>query len=74
MALQTTKTWDTLTQLLPSRNHDQDFWWKVTGRQLAVLLEAAGYPIERQYNTLLFHYHWAVWSFFSFFFATRNLG
>jgi len=48
-------------QLLPSRNHDQDFWWKVTGRQLAVLLEAAGYPIERQYNTLLFHYHWAVW-------------
>lgn len=47
-------------QLLPSRNHDQDFWWKVTGRQLAVLLEAAGYPIERQYNTLLFHYHWAI--------------
>jgi hypothetical protein len=55
-----TKAWEALSQCLPPRNPDIDHWWQLTGRQLAALLEAAGYPIERQYEALLTHYHWTV--------------
>ncbi|KAK2858466.1 hypothetical protein FQN49_004703 [Arthroderma sp. PD_2] len=55
-----TKAWEALSPLLPSRTPDYDFWWKLTGMNLASLVDAAGYPIERQYETLLFHYHWIV--------------
>lgn len=52
--------WKALSQYLPTRNPDSDFWWQLTGRQLAAILEAAGYPIEKQYEALLFHYLWTV--------------
>lgn len=57
---QPTKAWTTLSQLLPTRDANSNFWWAVTGLQLSLMLDAAGYPIERQYEALLFHYHWAV--------------
>lgn len=57
---QSTQAWSTLSQYLPARDPDSNHWWQLTGRQLATLVEAAGYPIEKQYEALLFHYHWAV--------------
>ena len=57
---QSTQAWRALSQYLPTRNPDSDYWWWLTGRHLAALVEAAGYPIEKQYEALLFHYHWMV--------------
>lgn len=57
---QPSEAWKKLSKLLPSRDIDSDFWWNLTGKHLALLLDAAGYAIERQYEALLFHYHWAV--------------
>uniref|UniRef100_UPI00389B3A79 Dimethylallyl tryptophan synthase GliD1 n=1 Tax=Fusarium tricinctum TaxID=61284 RepID=UPI00389B3A79 len=54
------KAWASLSLLLPSRGPDCDYWWKLTGRHLASLMEAAGYATERQYEALVFHYHWMV--------------
>jgi hypothetical protein len=54
------RAWSTIQQYLPPRNADYDFWWQLTGRHLALLLEKAGYAIERQYEALMFHYHWSV--------------
>lgn len=55
-----TQAWRVLFQTLPSRGPDTDAWWRLTGRHLAVLLDAAAYPIEKQYECLLYHYHYAV--------------
>ncbi|KAL4886013.1 aromatic prenyltransferase [Aspergillus karnatakaensis] len=55
-----TPAWKVLSQTLPSRDSDADAWWQLTGRHLAVLLDAAAYPIERQYECLLYHYHYAA--------------
>jgi len=57
---QSTQAWRAVSQYLPTRNPDSDCWWRLTGRHLAAIVEAAGYPIEKQYEALLFHYHWAV--------------
>ncbi|KAI5868213.1 aromatic prenyltransferase [Durotheca rogersii] len=56
-----TQVWKSLEDVcLPARSYDIEFWWQVTGYHLAKMVEAAGYPIERQYEVLLFHYHWIV--------------
>ncbi|KAL3477681.1 tryptophan dimethylallyltransferase-domain-containing protein [Aspergillus californicus] len=55
-----TPAWKFLSQTLPSRGADTDAWWRLTGRHLAVLLDAAAYPIEKQYECLLYHYHYAA--------------
>jgi len=53
--------WKSLSQVLPPfRDQDSEFWWRLTGKHLAALVEAAGYPVEQQYEALLFHYHWTV--------------
>ena len=57
---QFTQAWRAVSQYLPARSSDNDYWWRLTGRHLAAIVEAAGYPIERQYEALLFTYHWAV--------------
>jgi hypothetical protein len=54
------KTWKALSQCLPPLNPDADYWWQLTGRHLAALLEAAEYPVDKQYDALLLHYHWTV--------------
>lgn len=54
------KAWKALYKYLPGSNEDHDFWWRLTGRHLASLLEAADYPLEKQYEALLFHYRWTV--------------
>lgn len=54
------QAWVALTQCLPPRDVDGNFWWQITGRQLAALAEAAGYTMEKQYEMLLTHYHWMV--------------
>lgn len=51
------RVWDTLSQWLPSRDENSDFWWQTTGPHLATLLFQAGYTIHQQYQGLLFHYH-----------------
>jgi len=56
----TTQAWKTLTQYLPSRDPDTDFWWKYSGLHLALLLEEADYPPEKQIEALVFFYHWGV--------------
>jgi hypothetical protein len=56
----TTKAWESLRPLLPSRGSDCDYWWNYTGLHLAHLLEAAGYSMDRQYQALLFHHHRVV--------------
>ncbi|KAL1954903.1 hypothetical protein VTO42DRAFT_441 [Malbranchea cinnamomea] len=62
-----------LTTLLPSRDNDQDFWWKFIAPKLALLLREAEYPIERQYEALLFLYHYVVPSLGSSPFATDKV-
>lgn len=57
---QSTQAWRALSQYLPARDTDSDYWWGLTGRHLAAIVEAAGYSIEKQYEALLFHYHWTV--------------
>jgi hypothetical protein len=54
------EAWQTLSNYLPPVNADRDYWWQLTGRHVAALVEAAGYPIEKQYEALIFHYHWTV--------------
>lgn len=54
------QAWKTLSKYLPGSNEDQEYWWKLTGRHVASLLEAAEYPLEKQYECLLFHYRWTV--------------
>ncbi|KAL4746285.1 hypothetical protein BDW72DRAFT_197826 [Aspergillus terricola var. indicus] len=54
------KAWETLSRCLPPRNADLDYWWALTGAHLALMLEAAGYSTEKQYEALLFHYHWII--------------
>lgn len=55
-----TDAWKALQQCLPPKDTNSDIWWQLTGRQLAAILEAADYPLEKQYEALLFHYHWTV--------------
>ena len=55
-----TKVWTRLSQWLPPRTTDTDYWWKLTGLHLAKMLEAAGYSADDQLDALLFHYHWIV--------------
>ncbi|KAI0401623.1 dimethylallyl tryptophan synthase GliD1 [Xylaria palmicola] len=57
---QPTQAWRTLSQILPARDADSDYWWALTGYQLSFMLDAAGYSTEKQYEALLFHYHWAA--------------
>lgn len=52
--------WQTLSQILPLRDADKDYWWGLTGLQLAHMLHEADYPLAKQYEALLFHYHWTV--------------
>ena len=40
---------------VPLPTQDAYFWWKTTGASLAVLLEKAGYPLDVQYDNLLFY-------------------
>lgn len=54
------KAWEAISQWLPSRGPESDYWWKLTGPHLATMMDAAGYAIEKQYEALVFHYHWIV--------------
>ncbi|KAK8050739.1 hypothetical protein PG994_012469 [Apiospora phragmitis] len=54
------QAWERLSQCLPPRDADSEFWWQLHGRQLAVLLDAAGYTLERQLEVLVFHHQWVV--------------
>ncbi|KAI1752886.1 aromatic prenyltransferase [Xylaria castorea] len=54
------KVWQSLETCLPPGDPDTQFWWQLTGYQLAHMVDAAGYTIERQYEILLFHYHWVI--------------
>lgn len=55
------KVWNSLVKTcLPLQDPSFEFWWQHTGYQLAVMAEAAQYSIQRQYEILLFHYHWIV--------------
>lgn len=55
-----TEAWKALEQCLPPSDTNSDAWWQLTGRHLAAIVDAAGYPLEKQYEALLFHYHWTV--------------
>jgi hypothetical protein len=54
------KPFEVLSQYLPTGNPDHDYWWRLTGNHVAALVEAAGYPLDAQYEVLLFHYRWTV--------------
>ncbi|CAK4032110.1 dimethylallyl tryptophan synthase 1 [Lecanosticta acicola] len=56
----TPAVWLALRKYLPPRDEDFEYWWQLTGLHLAIMLQAAEYPSERQYNALLFHYHYVV--------------
>ncbi|KAJ8107192.1 hypothetical protein ONZ43_g6811 [Nemania bipapillata] len=54
------KVWQSLKTCLSPRDDDAQFWWRLTGYQLAHMVDAAGYTVERQYEILLFHYHLVI--------------
>ncbi|BCS28508.1 uncharacterized protein APUU_70078S [Aspergillus puulaauensis] len=49
---------DVLSKLEPSRGASHAHWWKRTGPQLALMLKEAGYAVDKQFEVLLFYYHW----------------
>lgn len=51
---------EVVSKLEPSRGPSHTHWWQHTGFQLALMLKEAGYPVEKQLETLLFYYHWIV--------------
>jgi hypothetical protein len=51
---------DTISRWLPRRNPDSDYWWGLTGPQMAAMFEEAGYSKELQFENLLIHYYWTV--------------
>lgn len=51
---------DVLSKLGPSRGASHAHWWKRTGPQLALMLKEAGYTVDKQFEVLLFYYHWIV--------------
>ncbi|KAF2017048.1 dimethylallyl tryptophan synthase GliD1 [Aaosphaeria arxii CBS 175.79] len=55
-----TEAWKALSHCLPKLNANDEAWWQLTGQHLASLVDAAGYSMEKQYEALLFHYHWTV--------------
>ncbi|KEY72290.1 hypothetical protein S7711_00288 [Stachybotrys chartarum IBT 7711] len=58
--INTTEAWRTLSQYLPNRDADSDFWWRYCGLHLAILLEEADYPLHKQLDALVFFYHWGA--------------
>ncbi|KAI0904216.1 aromatic prenyltransferase [Ustulina deusta] len=54
------KVWQSLGLCLAPKDYNVRFWWQLTGYHLAHMVDAAGYTIERQYEILLFHYHWII--------------
>ncbi|KAL2849415.1 aromatic prenyltransferase [Aspergillus pseudodeflectus] len=52
--------WAAVSQWLAPSDADLEYWWKLTGPQVAHMMVAAGYSTEAQYNALLFHYHWIL--------------
>ncbi|KAF2646005.1 putative dimethylallylpyrophosphate transferase [Massarina eburnea CBS 473.64] len=57
-AKQPTAVWNALSQYMPKRAVDVDYWWQRAGPQASIVLEKAGYSVAEQYNALLFLYHW----------------
>lgn len=57
---QSPEVWKSLSQWLPPRDADKDFWWNLCGHNLAVMLEAGDYTLSKQYDALIFFYHWVV--------------
>lgn len=58
--INTTVAWTTITQYLPSRDADTNFWWKYSGLDLALMLEEADYSLDKQIEALVFFYHLGV--------------
>ncbi|CAG8924602.1 unnamed protein product [Penicillium salamii] len=56
------QVWNSLVKKCIPREENEDirFWWNLTGYHLGVMIDAAGYSLEKQYEVLLFHYHWIV--------------
>ena len=52
----TTLAWNMVSRWLPSRDDACEYWWRLTGPQLAIMLLQAGYSPHQQYEGLLFHY------------------
>lgn len=49
-----------ISRWLPPRNADCDYWWRLTGPPLAMMLFEARYSVHEQYEGMVFHYHWVV--------------
>lgn len=69
-----TQAWKSLLKCLPRGDSNVEFWWQLTGSLLAEVVEAADYTVARQYEILLFHYHWIVSCFPSLFRGFSDLG
>ncbi|KAI1502979.1 dimethylallyl tryptophan synthase GliD1 [Biscogniauxia marginata] len=57
---QPSQVWASVSKWLPPRNPGCDYWWQLTGPHLAAWTHLAGYSTDRQYEALLFYYHWIV--------------
>ena len=55
-ALSHLSMWDLVTSSVSHVGRDAHFWWTSTGIPFATLLHKAGYPIEAQFQHLLFYY------------------
>jgi DMATS type aromatic prenyltransferase len=56
----TSSVLDLVSRILPARDEDKDFWWAVTSKSFAQMLQEAEYPVHLQWEYLLFHYYAVV--------------
>ncbi|KKK13967.1 hypothetical protein ARAM_000199 [Aspergillus rambellii] len=54
------KAWEIVSRWETSLGPSHEHWWRLTGPQLSTMLEEAGYPVHKQLEIVLFHYHRVV--------------
>ncbi|GJJ14770.1 hypothetical protein Clacol_009038 [Clathrus columnatus] len=47
---------DVLSKILKHQSYDFEFWWQTTAKIFAQIMRRSSYPLDRQYEYLLFYY------------------
>ncbi|KAJ5193614.1 hypothetical protein N7491_000945 [Penicillium cf. griseofulvum] len=55
-----TSIWEIVSRWHFAQDPSQAYWWTHTGPYLALMLKEANYPTEKQFEYMLFYYHWII--------------